>query len=159
MRRISVDASPWGVGGVLYHNNQPISYFADNITQRDLNRFSATTGDPAFNARWEALAILVALRSWRSSSTTAVIFQVRSDSLSALSSIVKGSSRSPSLNNIVSEIFLDEAELYNSLAIAVHMPGITNIQPDALSRLSAPSPSCIPQALHSVPRLQPLPRD
>jgi hypothetical protein len=159
MRRISVDASLWGIGGILYHNNQPISYFADNIAQHDLNRISATTGDPAFNALWEALAIPVALRSWRSSSTAAVIFQVRSDSLSALSSIFEGFSRSPRQNNIVSEIFLDEAELYNSLAITVHVPGVTKIQPDALSRLSAPSPSSIPQALHSVPRLQPLLRD
>jgi hypothetical protein len=110
MRRISVDASPWGIGGLLYHNDQPISYFADNIAQHDLRRFSATIGDPAFNTLWEALAIPVALRSWRSSSATAVIFQVRSVSLSALSSIFKGSSRSPSLNNIVSEILLDEAE-------------------------------------------------
>ena len=82
--------------------------------------------------------MLVALRSWRSSNATAVIFQVRSDCLSALSSILKGSSRSRNLNNIVPAILLDEAELYNSLVVTVHIPGIANIQPNALSRLSAP---------------------
>jgi hypothetical protein len=95
MCRISVDASPWGIRGALYHHNQPISYLADNITQRNFRRFSATTGGPVFDALWEALAILVALRSWRSSNATAVIFQLRSDSLSALSSIFEGSSRIP----------------------------------------------------------------
>jgi hypothetical protein len=70
-----------------------------------------------------------------------------------------GSSRSPGLDNIVAEILLDEAELYNSLTITVHTPGVANIQPDALSRLSAPSPSTIPQALHAVPHLLLPPRD
>jgi hypothetical protein len=84
---------------------------------------------------------------------------VRSDSLSALSSILKESSRSRNLNNIVAEILLDEAELYNSLAVVVHILGIKNIQPNAMSRLSTSSPSTIPQALRSVPRLQLPPRD
>jgi hypothetical protein len=100
-RRISVGASPWDIGGVLYDQDTPLSYFADNITDHDLTRFSATTGDPAFDALWEGLAILVALRSWRTTNATAVTFQVRSDSLSALSSTLKESSRSPSPNNIV----------------------------------------------------------
>jgi hypothetical protein len=88
-----------------------------------------------------------------------ISFHLRSDSLSALSSIFRGSPRSPSLNNIVAEILLDEAELYNSLTMTVHIPGVANIQPDALSRLSAPSPSTIPQALRAVPRLLLPPRD
>jgi hypothetical protein len=36
---------------------------------------------------------------------------------------------------------------------------VRNIQPDSLSRLSAPMPSTIPQALYDVPRLHPPPRD
>jgi hypothetical protein len=51
------------------------------------------------------------------------------------------------------------ARHYNSLATTVHAPGSTNIQPDALSRLPALSPTTSPQALQEVPHLQPLPRD
>jgi hypothetical protein len=158
-RRISVDASPWGIGGILYEHDTPLSYFADNITVHDTTRFAATTGDPAFNTLWEGLAILVALRLWRNNNTSAVTFRVRSDSLTQLSSILKGSSKSPSLNSIVAVILLDEAELYNALLVTTHIPGVTNVQPDALSRLSAPTPSSIPQGLYNIPRVQPPPRD
>jgi hypothetical protein len=99
-RRISVDASPQGIGGILCERDIPLSYFADNITDHDTTRFSATTEDPAFNTLWEGLAILVALRLWRNDNTTAVTFQVRSDSLTALSSILRGSSKAPTLNKI-----------------------------------------------------------
>jgi hypothetical protein len=50
-------------------------------------------------------------------------------------------------------------ELYHALSISVHIPGITNIQPDALSRLSAPHPSTIPEALANTQRTTLVPRD
>jgi hypothetical protein len=63
-----------------------------------------------------------------------------------LSSSFRGSSRSPTLNTIGTEILLDEteqAELYNARTVTTHILGITTIQPDVLSRLSAPTPSPI----------------
>jgi hypothetical protein len=86
-RRVSVDASAWGIGGILRDQDIPISYFADDVADHDLLRYGAMTGGPAFNKLWEALAILVALRAWRNANATSVTFQVRSDCLSASSSI------------------------------------------------------------------------
>jgi hypothetical protein len=100
-RQISVDASPWGIGGVLHHHGTPLAYFADAIARQDATRFRAAVGDPAYNALLEALAILVALRCRRRGQETSVAFQIRSDSLSALSSIFEGSSRSANFDNVL----------------------------------------------------------
>ena len=62
--RISTDASPWGIGGVLYTANTPIAYFADEIQNLDLRRFNATRGASGHTTLWEGLAILMALRMW-----------------------------------------------------------------------------------------------
>jgi hypothetical protein len=88
-RRIFVDASPWGVGGVLREDDVPTSFLADDVADLD-TRSSATRGGPGFNAFWEALAILVALRAWRYNQNTSVAFQVRSDSLSAFVQFSRG---------------------------------------------------------------------
>jgi hypothetical protein len=108
---------------------------------------------------WEALAILVALRCWRQGQDASIMFQMRSDSLSAFSSILKAFSRSANLNNIVAEILLDGAELYNAISATVHIPGIANIQPDALSRLPAPAPCEFPPAFLRIHRESLRPRD
>ena len=63
--RISVDASPWGIGGVLSKGSRPVAYFADTISDEDLRRFQASRGKSDFNTVWEALAVLVSLRAWR----------------------------------------------------------------------------------------------
>jgi hypothetical protein len=158
----TVQDNPWldlpGIA-VLGVRHIPQEFAYPRTIVQQLRDVSPSQLDQTFNALWEALAMLVALRSWRSSNATALTFQGRSDSLSALSSILKVSSRSRNLNNVVTEILLHEAKHYNFLPVKVHIPGIANIQPNALSRFSAPSPSTIPQALHSVPRLQLRPRD
>jgi hypothetical protein len=152
--RISIDASPWGSAGILYdHNDFPTAYFADRISPHVLFRCGATLGDSAYTTLLEALALLVALRIARGSSATVVAFQMWSDSLGTLSSVLKASSQSPSLNNSVSEILLDEAELYSSIALTVRVPGLSNIQPDALSRLYAPTPSRPPPVSAYSPSL------
>jgi hypothetical protein len=48
---------PVGHRGILYRQDAPLSYFADNVTIHDTARFDATTGDPSFNTLWEGLAI------------------------------------------------------------------------------------------------------
>ena len=62
---IVTDASPWGIGGVLYLNSAAVAYFSDELHPCDLNRFRARIGESAFTTVWESLAILVALRLWR----------------------------------------------------------------------------------------------
>ena len=50
--RVAVDASPWGIGGLLLANDVPSRWFADKITDDDLKVFNASRGDPAFNILW-----------------------------------------------------------------------------------------------------------
>jgi hypothetical protein len=86
-RRKSVDASPWGIGGILCHQDASIAYFANKIARRDATRYNAAVGGPVYIILWEAFAILVALQCWEKAPDAAVTFQIRPDSLSALSSI------------------------------------------------------------------------
>ena len=59
---VATDASPWGIGGVLFREGLPVAWFTDVLHPCDLERFQATVGDSAFTTLWETLAILVALR-------------------------------------------------------------------------------------------------
>ena len=150
--RICVDASPWGIGGVLMRQSVPLSYFADGLQTQDLRRFQASVGVSDFNTVWEALAILVAIRLWRPWLTTSGSFEIRSDSLGALGATMKCNSSSWRLNAVIAEIMLDEAEFSSRVAVLCHIPGISNEWPDALSRLVADDPKPFPPELWGIER-------
>ena len=59
-----MDASPWGIGGILHINGKVAELFSDVIQDDDLRILKAARADPAFQTTWEALAILVAVRVW-----------------------------------------------------------------------------------------------
>ena len=146
-----VDASPWGIGGVLFLDGRPAQRFSDGITDADLAVFSAARGESAHNTTWEGLALVVALRLWGPCSGGWRV-GLRSDSLGALMATSRLRSRSPGLSLIVAEIALMVAEWGLCLGSASHIPGAANTQADALSRLLAPEPSAVPPELASVPR-------
>ena len=83
----------------------------------------------------------------------------KSDSRAALGAIVKLSSPSRELATIVREISLDLAQGVYELAFLEHIPGVTNVIPDALSRLRAPEPKQLPTCLAGVPKANASPRD
>jgi hypothetical protein len=141
-----------GHRGVLYLKNQPIAFFADQIQQGDLQLFNAKIGDPAFTTLWEALAIAVAIKLWTSKLGPSASFELRSDSLGALSAIAKKASRATEMNKIIAEIALMEAVLGVSITSLSHIPGLSNDTPDALSRLWAPEAKSIPDRLQEVTR-------
>ena len=59
---IRTDASPFGMGGILLENDGTVlGYWADELQARDLERFGATVGDPAFQSEWEFLAVLISV--------------------------------------------------------------------------------------------------
>ena len=147
----ATDASPWGFAGVRFVQFRPVEWFASPLSVEDLRRFRARVGESAHNTVWEALAILVALRLW-APGVNAVIC-VRSDSLSALRSMVKLSSSSASLNLIARELALDSILGLYSLGLATHNPGVANVLPDDLSRLWAPDKHSFPKALQGVPEV------
>ena len=156
---VVTDASPWGIGGVLYFLGSPVSHFSDQLHEEDLRRFQARRGDPAFNTLWEAMAILVALRCWAPLFTIGTAVTVRSDSHGSLSAMAKNSSPSPSLNLVMAELALDASGMVCGLTPVdqlVHIPGVSNTVADPLSRMFSPSPLAFPAVLaRSVPATPP----
>eukprot|EP00971_Amphidinium_carterae_P237890 4722878-Amphidinium_carterae.1 len=61
-------------------------------------------------------------------------------------------SRSPNLNRIIQEMAMDMATGRFELQSVTHIMGKSNVWPDALSRLRAPSPAKLPKELEGVPR-------
>ena len=145
---IATDACPWGFAGVLFRDNSPIAWFATPISCADQRRFGRK-GDCKHNTTWEALAILVAIRIWLPG--TQVLARIKSDSLSALRSMVKLASSSPALALIAREIALDSVLGLYTVGVATHIPGVSNMLPDDLSRMWAPEPHAFPAVLQAVP--------
>eukprot|EP00972_Heterocapsa_arctica_P018576 2744264-Heterocapsa_arctica.AAC.1 len=78
---LTLDASPWGLGGVLQEDDVFIEYFSDALTNADATRFSHALGESQGQQTWEALAVLVALRLWAPRwKGKRVVIRVRSDS-------------------------------------------------------------------------------
>ncbi len=156
----TVDASPWGIGGVLFDDqSRPISYFADELTEADEEILGAVRGLSDHMTLWEGLVILVALRLWKpAQDSRAVLVHVKSDNISACRVLLKLVAHSPSMNQIARELALDFAECSHPPTIAEHVPGISNILADALSRLYAPEAAKVPTALVGIPRISVPPR-
>ena len=62
---IVVDASPWGLGGVLSHSGRPQEYFGVALSDSDVEIRNIERGNAAAQQAVEALALLVAPRLWR----------------------------------------------------------------------------------------------
>jgi hypothetical protein len=155
---VATDASPWGIGGILVIRGQVVAYFADIIQDDDLVRFRAKRGDSAFMTIWEAVAMLVAVRSWLPT-LPHMALQVRGDSMGALLTALKLKARDPHLNAVAREIALDSADNLYQIQVLRHVPGVANIIPDALSRLSCPSPKALPREVAAATRIDTLKRD
>jgi hypothetical protein len=65
--------------------------------------------------------------------------------------LTKVSSKSPTLNAVAAEVALDLAVRDYTLSVVAHIPGVANVEADALSRLSAPEPKAFPRSLRGVP--------
>ena len=163
---ITLDASPWGLGGILQENGQIVSWYACELSEFDFKFFDFRIGEAAGQQCWEALAALVALRVWKTRwRDQRVRLTVRGASVSMLTVLMKfkAPTKSRSLGIVAREVALDVAEAVYSPDISEHIPGVTNKMADALSRLSAPfksgeDPPRVPERLLAVPRAFPPPR-
>ena len=80
-----LDASPWGLGGILVINSVIVAYFSCPLDAQDEKRFGATIGHSNGQHIWETLCILVALKAWREHwSHRRVTLTIKSDNVSAL---------------------------------------------------------------------------
>ena len=94
---IRTDASPWGMGGVLFDfaSGAILGYWADALSEDDLARFGATKGDPAFQTEWELLAVVVSLAIWEKKLSNRKI-AVQSDNTATLSTAPTSRAARPS---------------------------------------------------------------
>ena len=135
--RISTDASPWGIKGILYDKYwHPFSFFYEKTSAADISRFGIVPG------KSEHMPVLVqgatgicaaggAKNGWPHVSCGNR--QPRAHLHSRETQIGQ-----PVVGQIAAELALDMAEqLYKPMRIS-HPPGVTNTLPDVLSRLGAP---------------------
>ena len=153
------DASPWGIGAVLLRDGIPIRKIFDAFCALDHLVMGTREGDPSGQAAFEALAVLVAARTWlpewRNVPMTIVI---QSDSLAALGAAAKVGSTVASMNSVMRELSLDLAEANYQVGLFGHIPGRLNDWADKLSRIYQPGViTDLPQELMDVP-LTDLPR-
>ena len=148
------DASPWGIGGVCRRNGEPLAYFHSHLPDDILAKFSAERGVSSYNALWEGLALLVAFRLWLPALTHGSVFRAKSDNLGFLMALSKGSAKSPALNVLAREFAFDQATRCYQIRGLVHIAGVSNVQADALSRLSAPERKPFPSELLATPRCE-----
>ena len=151
---ITCDASPWGLGAVLSTaEGYPLAWVASEVTADDARRLGVTIGDCAAQAVLEALAILVAVRTWAHIWTAAKArVHVRSDSQAALGALGKVASPVPAMNAVAREVALDVAASSYGLEPITwgHVAGKLNVWADALSRLAAPEPELVPAELARI---------
>ena len=61
---IVFDASPWGLGAVLYQDGVPVAWIANALDEHDCRSFGVSIWDSDGQQIWECLAVLAALRAW-----------------------------------------------------------------------------------------------
>ena len=150
---ITTDASPWGLGAVLHRDGMAISWLAVQWTDEDHAKVFRSAGKLSISAL-EALCVLVAARTWARAGHTR--FSVRSDSAVGLAALCRLNSSSSLVLRIVLEAWLDLASEKHSVSVGIHVPGVANLEADALSRLWAPDPKQVPESLAGVDRATPV---
>ena len=134
---ITTDASPEGLGGLLFINNKLIAIFSTKVTKEDCEKLDIPFGESASQGPLEAYALLQAIALWKHRLfNTSVCLTLESDSTVALAMAEKVSGKSPALNYIGAElgILLEEAGIEE--VKCRHIPGTANEYADYLSRPS-----------------------
>ena len=152
---IITDACPWGIGGILYKKSVPQRWFSAELSPALLEKFKAKKGESGFNTAWEALALLTALRLWLPRLPKMLSVRVKSDNVGALRMLLNLTSSSDPLSIIAREVALDIAADNYQISELEHVPGITNVAADALSRLWAPQSEPLPNLGEAVQDVAP----
>ena len=133
------DASPWGIGAWIVHQNGAIQYFSDKLQDHDLVVLEAERGDCRGQQAFEALAILVALRTWKQLwAQRRTSITVKADNVAALTLTATMKAKRGAMSRLAREMALDIAEGLYTPNLVAHIPGVVNDCADALSRRFQP---------------------
>ena len=134
LRRIEIDASPWGGGGVLYEHNEPVSYYACRWRLADVQGMDVDIGESRSQTFWECAALLLGLILWaRPSEPLAVL----GDNTAALQEAIEVKGRRQ-LFHVSRELAVRRARHHWLLEVG-HLPSEANTAADACSRIFAPN--------------------
>jgi hypothetical protein len=154
---LTLDASPWGLGGILVIDDCVHSYFSSELSPYDFELFGFSKGSPDGQQCWESLCALVALRLFKPLWLNKRIqLAVRGDSVAMLTLVLKlrPPAHSASLGIIAREMALDISDSAYAPDLAEHVPGIANKVADVLSREFSPDAAgSIPPNLESAKRV------
>jgi hypothetical protein len=152
---VDLDASPWGLGGYLSENGVIVSWFSSSLSLEERETLGITLGDCAAQQTVEALAALVALRAWHSRwHMLRPTVRIRSDSVSALTIVMKLKTKGRGPSIVAREIALDMAESCYYPHVVEHVPGVLNTVADMLSRKYMPGSNyVVPACLQHVEEL------
>ena len=152
---IRSDASPFGFGAVLFQNGTPITWMAAPWSESDHDFLQALPGDPAWQAEWELLAVLIAIDAWILQLQGRAAAIIQTDATAALFNVRHLSGRTAAMNALTAEIAL-RLEAYDVQVLPEHMPAVLNFECDSLSRLA--QGASISSRLSQLPRAWPRPR-
>jgi hypothetical protein len=161
---IAFDASPAGMGALLWvlpattaltmatlDSLPPMAFMHHAWTPYHEHLVQASIGDPGSQARWEALALLVAFRTWNPVvSASSGLPVVVGDALGMLYGAARFRSKDTQVNKIFMELALLAAPRGTTIE-AMHVWSAENCLADTLSRIESEKLS-LPALLARVPR-------
>ena len=142
---LTTDASPYGIGAILNIEGKVVAHFSEQISRSDRD-ILGLSAEPSSRDQQvlEAFAILLSLHEfaqhWR---TDRVTLTIRTDNIAALTMCARMQPHSQQLGIIARELALDICEASYSPDIVEHIPGISNIGADALSRICQPGKTTV----------------
>ena len=114
-------------------------FFHDDITDWDVKILGHEVGSNKGQQAFESLATLVAHRLWRPFlQLQRPIVKVRTDNTGALAVVASLKGKGNSMNLIAREFALDAGLCVYTPEIVEHLPGVTNVIADVLSRKKDP---------------------
>ena len=158
--RMVFDDFPWGAGGLLVVDGKVVSWFATKFDENDEKAIGIQFGNSDSQQVADALAALVGVRAWLSIWLEGLpIFEVKSDSVAALTMVSRMHTRSPQVTVGAKELALTFVESCVRPQVVKHTPGVANKLADLLSRRFQPGVDfVVPQALVGVPEVPVRPR-
>ena len=135
------DASPWGGEALYWHtredyeDNLEAAYFLQlRWTAEHENLIKGMIGKPDFQAEWEALMLVIALRTWTNCCTRGKV-TIIGDAAGVIGDIIAMRARSPRINCFIKEAALHLAPLGLDL-FGIHLWSKKNEKADEIIRIA-----------------------
>ena len=135
--RVITDACPEGLGAVLVVNGVVTAALTSKISAEDAYLLEFERGSSSSQAIVEALALLVALKHWKTLlKEKAITMEFVSDNIAALTLAQRHAGKGSGLNFLGGELSVTLEELAIDQVLTTHIPGVANKSADWLSRPS-----------------------